>query len=404
VSGRALTPPLPGGDARSPASPRPAGAIARLRDRVRALRNGLVARPRFRARALGVWPAARLARREAAALFDLCAGFVYSQVLAATVELDLYDWLAAGPRTIDEVAARGDLPTASAERLLRAAVALDLLSQTADGRFALGRLGAALVANPGVVAMIRHHRHLYADLADPVALLRAGREDETALSRFWRYAGRHDVSDDRDVAEYSALMSASQGALVAEILEAYPFDGHVRVLDIGGGEGTFAMALARRYPHLAVRLFDLPPVADRARSAIARADLEGRIETVGGHFDHDMLPTGADLVTLVRIVHDHDDDVVARLFERIHAALQPGGTLLVAEPLAKTRGFERMGDAYFGMYLFAMGSGRPRPAREIVAMLARAGFGEVAIRRTRMPLEGTLISARKARAADDTAT
>ncbi len=51
-----------------------------------------------------------------------------------------------------------------------------------------------------------------------------------------------------------------------------------------------------------------------------------------------------------------------RCSRRAHDALPPGGTLLIAEPMAGTPGAEAMGDAYFGLYLWAMGSGRPRSA------------------------------------------
>ena len=65
------------------------------------------------------------------------------------------------------------------------------------------------------------------------------------------------------------------------------------------------------------------------------------------------------------------------LLTKVHAALPPGGTLLIAEPMAGTPGAEAMGDAYFGLYLWAMGSGRPRTAEAYRAMLRAAGFSRV---------------------------
>ena len=70
----------------------------------------------------------------------------------------------------------------------------------------------------------------------------------------------------------------------------------------------------------------------------------------------------------------------------IHAALPPGGRLFIAEPMAQTRGAEPAGDAYFGFYLLAMGSGRPRSAAEITAMLKQAGFTRSRLLSTAMPL------------------
>jgi demethylspheroidene O-methyltransferase len=69
----------------------------------------------------------------------------------------------------------------------------------------------------------------------------------------------------------------------------------------------------------------------------------------------------------VRVVHDHDDERVLALLRAVRAALPPGGTLLLAEPMAGTPGAQAMGDAYFGFYLLAMGSGRPRTPQRLGA-------------------------------------
>ncbi len=105
-----------------------------------------------------------------------------------------------------------------------------------------------------------------------------------------------------------------------------------------------------------------------------------------GTSDIDPLPAGADLVTLVRVLHDHDDAVVMALLRRACAALTPGGRILIAEPMAGTQGAERMGAAYFGVYLLAMGQGRPRRAEELLARLSRAGFVRPRALRMRVPL------------------
>ncbi len=83
------------------------------------------------------------------------------------------------------------------------------------------------------------------------------------------------------------------------------------------------------------------------------------------------------------MVHDHDDDARAALLRAVRAALPPGGALLLAEPMAQTRGAEPVGDAYFGFYLLAMGQGRPRSAAVLTAMLREAGFDAVRLLPTR---------------------
>ena len=362
-------------------------------DRLLAVRDRLVASPRFRAWAAATPFTRPVARQRTRALFDLCAGFVYSQVLYACVELRLFDILAEGPQPLLPLAARLGLPPPGAERLLRAAVSLRLVSRRAGGRFGLGPLGAAMVGNAGIAEMVRHHRMLYADLADPVALLR-GEARGTALSSYWAYSGNPCASAlGGEVAAYTSLMAASQPLVAGEILAAYPVCRHRLLMDVGGGDGSFLLAAAAQAPALRLRLFDLPPVAARAAERFAAAGLGDRAEAAGGDFLGGALPGGADLVSLVRVVHDHDDEAALRILRAAHAALPPGGTLLLAEPMSETPGAEPVGDAYFGFYLMAMGQGRTRTPAELTAMLRDAGFTSVRRHHTHTPLLVGVLSA-----------
>ncbi|CAH0276408.1 acetylserotonin O-methyltransferase [Roseomonas sp. CECT 9278] len=368
-----------------------------LVDRVRALREALAAKPGFR-RWAARFPLTRpFARRRARALFDLCAGFVYTQVLFACVRLRVFAILAEAPLTTERLAPRLALSPEATDRLMAAAAALQLTARRTDGAWTLGQLGAAMIGNDGIAAMVEHHAMLYADLADPVAMLRRPRGGN-ALSDYWAYSGAAApgaVPAER-IRDYTALMAASQPMVAEEVLAAYRFDRHRRVLDVGGGNGAFLRAVAAEAPRLDLMLFDLPAVAEEARARFAAAGLGARANVHGGDFTQDALPPGADLVTLVRVLHDHDDEVALGLLRRIHAALPPGGALLLAEPMAGTSGAEPMGEAYFGFYLLAMGRGRPRTPKEIRTMIATAGFSESRMLSTPTPLLTRAVLARKA--------
>lgn len=366
------------------------GALA---GRISAFRDRLVTRPGFRAWAARFPFTRPVARARAGALFDLVAGFVYSQVLLACVQLDLFQRLAAGPSTITALGL--DLPDPAAERLLLAAESLGLVERRGriqPGTWGLGPLGAAMVDNPAVTAMIRHHADLYADLADPVALLRAG---AGRLSDYWAYARAEAAGQLQpgQVAGYTELMAASQPLVAAEILDAYDVRRHRVLLDVAGGDGRFLVAAGARAPNLQLVLFDLPAVVAGAAGRFAAAGVAGRARSVGGDVFQDRLPAGADLVSLVRVVHDHDDAAALVILRAVHASLPPGGRLLLAEPMAGSPGAKAMGAAYFGMYLLAMGSGRARTPGELCSMLVEAGFRSARPRRTATPLQTGLIVA-----------
>lgn len=362
-----------------------------LRARWIGWRNHVLASPRFQHFAARFPLTRPVARRRARALFDLVAGFSYSQILAACVETGLIKVLADGPEALPTIAMRTDLPLAGAERLLRGAAALGLVERLGD-RWVLGTAGAALRGNRGVAEMVAHHHLLYADLADPVALLRRG-GGGGRLSALWHYAESSGQGDAEAVARYSALMAASQPMVAGQAIDAYPFHRHRRLLDVGGGEGAFVAAVGARVPGLELAVFDLPAVVARAGARLESLGLRAQLH--GGDFLNDPLPGGHDLVSLVRVLHDHDDAAAMTLLRAVHGSLPPGGRLLIVEPMAATAGAEPAGDAYFGFYLLAMGSGRPRSADEIVAMLRAAGFAGTRRLRTAMPITTSAIVALK---------
>ncbi len=333
-----------------------------------------------------------VARRNMRALFDLCAGFVYSQVLLACTRLDVFEALRDGPEDLDVLAEKFGLDVECARRLLLAAASLRLLRALPGDRFALGDLGAALLGDPSIGAFVEHHSLLYDDLRDPVALLRG--ESDTRLSRFWAYAEQSAVeASEEDCAAYSTLMARSQELIARDVLDAYSLQSHRCLLDVGGGEGVFLSAAAARAPHLALKLFDLPAVVSRAQ--IRLRSLGGRIEAIGGSFLCDDLPRGADVISFVRVLHDHDDATVTKLLRAAYDALPAGGTVIVAEPFAGTPGAEPVGDAYFGMYLLAMGSGRARSAVELNTLLRNAGFETIRRWPTRRPLILSCLTGRR---------
>jgi demethylspheroidene O-methyltransferase len=368
-----------------------------LIDAWRRKRDALLTSQKFQRWAAGVPGVRWIARRRARAVFDLVAGFVYSQVLYACVQLGIFARLANQPLTVNELADAVGLNVEACERLVAGAVALRLLEWRSGHRIGLGALGAPLAGNDGLQNLVRHHALLYSDLADPVALLR-GEVRATRMSQYWPYAATDTPcsANPEVTGAYSALMSSTQSLIADDVLHAYRFDQHHCLLDVGGGEGEFLAAVGRRNPALQLRLFDLPAVAELARHALASCGLADRTQVAGGDFFADSIPVGADIVTIVRVMHDHDDQRILKLLRNVAAALPVGGTVLVAEPMADTPGAEPVGDAYFGFYFLAMGRGQARSFAQIADLLSRAGFQNARHLPTRMPLQTSVVTAVKA--------
>jgi demethylspheroidene O-methyltransferase len=356
-------------------------------DRFVSWRNGLISKPGFQRWAAGFFLTRPIAHKSADSLFNLVAGFVYSQVLVACVNLKLPNLLAAGPVTTAQLATAMDLPLPSAARLLAAAASLKIVEEAGPDRYALGMQGAALLGNGGLADMIKHHALLYADMADPVALLREG-GGKGQVAKFWPYAAYDDpgLAGDGAISPYSALMASTQPMVAADILHAYPLNKHSRLMDVGGGEGAFAIAAADSAPNLHVSVFDLPAVTRRAKAKFETAGLAQRSDAFGGDFLQGQVPQGADVISLVRILHDHDDQAVMTILRAVHAALPKDGKLMVAEPMSSAPAPDPMAEAYFGFYLLAMGRGRARRPAELADMVHAAGFRSTRMAPTRTPM------------------
>ncbi len=365
-----------------------------LTDRFTAWRNGLVGSRRFQSWAARFPLTKRIARRDGERLFDLVSGFAYTQTLHAVVAFDLAEALADGPRSAGELALRASVPADRMAVLCQAAAALDLFHRRADGRYELARLGAALLGVPGLREMILHHSVLYRDLADPAAFFQG--ETETELAGFWPYVFGAEGAVDPEVARtYSNLMADSQVLVAEETLKTVDFGSAHTLLDIGGGTGAFLAAVGAAHPDLQMRLFDLPAVVPGAQERFAEAGLSDRVTIHSGSFQTDPLPEGADMISLVRVLYDHQDETVAALLQAAYAALPPGGRIVISEPMSGGARPERAGDAYFALYCLAMRTGTVRSQDRIGALLSQAGFSQIAMPKTDRPFVTQIVTATK---------
>lgn len=356
-----------------------------LIERFTAWRNRIVADPKFQRWASRFPLTKRVVRRDGERLFDLVAGFVYSQTLYACVELDLFERLSQRPQSAEALALDGEIPVQRMATLCDAAASLGLLTKMRDGRYALARLGAAFRGVPGLDDMVRHHEILFRDLSDPIGLLKGDRETE--LARFWPY-----VLDEKDAAasaEYSKLMEVSQALVAQETLAQVTFSDAHRLLDVGGGTGAFLRAVAAEYDELELSLLDLPDVVTCADT------MGGRIHPVAGSF-RDPLPTGADMISLIRVLYDHSDETIRVLLRRVFEALPSGGRLLISEPMSGGAISERSTDAYFAFYTMAMRTGQVRSAERITELLHDQGFVNVRSPQPDRPFVTRVLTARKA--------
>ena len=173
------------------------------------------------------------------------------------------------------------------------------------------------------------------------------------------------------------------------IVELFDLSKFERLCDLGGATGHLTIAACQRYERLQGIVFDLPHALGLARQMVTEAGLGNRIDVEGGDFFVDALPT-ADLYALGRIVHDWDEPKIQQLLAKIYDTLPVGGGLLIGEKVLHE---DRSGPRWALMQSLNMlvcTEGKERSGAEYDRLLCEAGFSQVSIARTQVPLDAVL--------------
>jgi ubiquinone/menaquinone biosynthesis C-methylase UbiE len=148
------------------------------------------------------------------------------------------------------------------------------------------------------------------------------------------YAVRYPPQETADVELLHQWMRHTALGTLASIERYAEFARVSRLLDVAGGDGTMALELWRRYPHLHVTVFNVPAAAELARQRVEEAGAGERIRVVAGDFRMDPFPGSHDAVMFSRVLADWPAELCRELLRKAHAALDPGGRLIICEPLA----------------------------------------------------------------------
>ncbi len=258
-----------------------------------------------------------------AELMQLTLGYWRSQLLFTAQRLGVFEALQGGSRDAAEVAAACGAAPGHVARLLEACATIGLVAKV-DGRFRNGELAERFLV-PGAPQWmgdwVRFMAYCYEPWGRLTDTMRAGRPvlERPGTEAAARAYTRTLILAMRDYA-------AGPGSELAAHLD---LAGRRRLLDVAGGPGTYAIQLARVNPQLAAEVFDLPEVVPVTAELIAEAGLAGRVTTRAGSYLTDDFGHGYDVVLLSNMMHQEDPDGCRMLLRKAHAALEPGGLLVI---------------------------------------------------------------------------
>lgn len=304
------------------------------------------------------------------ALLALARGFQESRVLLTGAELDLFTALSKEALTAEALAVRlgADLRALRVE--LDALAAMDLLVK-ADDTYRTSPDASCLSADApdSIHPMLLHAAtlwHRWSNLTRKVGgTPLPERPPEEATRAF--IGAMHVVS-----------APGAEG-----MVKAVDVGSARRLLDVGGGPGTYTAAFLRAAPKLRATLFDLPPVVEIARERLWAAGLLQRVTLAAGDFEKDPLPPDHDLAWLSAIIHQNGPKQNEALYARILAALVPGGRLVIRDQIMEPGRTRPLAGALFAVnMLVGTQQGGTYTFDEIKAGLERAGFTRVCLLRS----------------------
>ncbi|WP_030751470.1 methyltransferase [Streptomyces sp. NRRL F-5135] len=312
---------------------------------------------------------------DAAAVLDLVTGGVVAQTLRALAELRIADHLAGGALSAEEVAERVGSHPRTTYRLMRAAASLGVLTHEGDRRFGLTGRGRLLRTDlPGslrsLVLVQTSNAHWQVWKHFPEAVRSGSSQATKALGAdVFEYYARPEN------AEEAALFARSMGDMSAlvtkEAVAAIDAADVSTIVDVGGADGQFVLALMEANPLPRGQVLDLPHAVEGARREAGKRGLSDRFSAVAGDFFTEVPP--ADLYLLKTILHDWDDDQCATILRNCRSAVTEGGRAVVVEMLIGELGEpDLVTRADMGM--LSITNGEERDLDEFDALFAATGW------------------------------
>jgi hypothetical protein len=299
------------------------------------------------------------------AIWDALRGALATRALGLAVDHGVATALAGGPRNVDELAAASGADPDVLYRVLRA-LASDGIFEEVEPRVFTHSEASRLLIEDGW----DDFAHLFgSSWLEAVAALDASGEPSFPRvfdEEFWSWLKAHPTER---AAFDRAMAQGWQRRL--ERVESVGWRGDETVVDVGGGNGSFLLALLDRHPQMRGIVLDLP---ETVRDESAYGD---RCTFVEGSF-FESVPEG-DVHLLTTILHDWDDESARRILSTVRAAA--GERLLIVDSVIEP-GNEPDGAKWLDLLMLTLFAGRERTESQWRELLEGAGWEPVRFHET----------------------
>lgn len=322
---------------------------------------------------------------------EMASAFQDSAVLFAASDLGVFGALAkVGEGSAEALAAELSLDQRATGLILNACVAVGLLEKHGDLYRNTAESAAFLV--PGcphdLSKAIRYMRDVYPAWGRLASFGKSGEPVEAPQL--------HLGTDAERTRTFVLSMHGKALATAQPVLSQLSIAGCRRLLDVGGGPGTYSVLLCRMHPGLHATVLDLPPVIDIARDLIEQQGASGRVDTLAGDYHSEPFPQENDCVLFFGMLHQESAEGIQNLMQKAYRSMLPGGVVYVMDMMTDPSHTTPKFSALFGVNMgLTTRSGWVFSSDELRRWLVEAGFTDVGLRHLPPPIPHWLVSARK---------
>ncbi|NLX03926.1 MAG: SAM-dependent methyltransferase [Phycisphaerae bacterium] len=294
--------------------------------------------------------------RDVEGINDLSWAYRAARTLQVASNLRIFDVLAEGWTPLEEVCRRCRSKPELTGKLLIALAAMELVEKR-DGRYRNAEAAEAYLVRGralyqgDIIAHSASVWKIWDRLEEDARVEPQAAPDEERHRNF--ILGMHN------------LTMAGRGELVTS---AVNLSGRRKLLDVGGGPGTYSIMFCRRYPDLRAEVFDLPETVAIAREIITKEGMADRVTTKPGDWNTDEFGEGADVVLMSNILHGEGSQAAMKL-AKARRAMVNGGVLVVQDFVLNDEKTGPLNPALFNIMVGAYS----RP--ELFGEIERSGFG-----------------------------
>lgn len=272
-------------------------------------------------------PQRKVVEQDFGRLMAMARGFQSAQTFLTANRLDIFSVLFAkkGP-SAPEVARALKVNQRAMRMLLDALAALGLVVKK-NGRYYNAPVAQAFLVKGKESyrgAIFHHLHHTWEAWSHLAEVIKKGGPPAAAPQE----SRKEDKIRTRDFILGMYSIARGVAPQVAKLLDLSKVK---KMLDLGGGPGTYAIVLAQKNPQIKAVVFDLPPVIPIAGEIIRRHGMEKKVKTMAGDYHKNDYGKDYDLILMSHILHSNGEKPCRALIRRAYRALAPGGQIVIHE-------------------------------------------------------------------------